>query len=113
LKTTKCPACGAVLEVSIVLGTDYTKTKQILESKASGAELTNQQLDSLKWKQSTKREALSTILVNESVLGVPIARLLYDRLKASASFSWKLEQTTYKLSTFEGKEFLQRWQPLK
>ena len=107
----KCPSCGAVLEVSLTTGTDYTKTKEIL---ANAAELTNERLDSLKWKQSQKRDALSTILVTEAALGVPLIRLLYDRLQASANKSWKLSEVTYKVSqNGEGTQWIQRWTPIK
>jgi hypothetical protein len=106
----KCPACGALLE--LVVGTDYAKAQTILQSKATGTDLTNEQLDVLKWKQSQKRPSLSTILVSETTLGVPIIKLLYDRLTTSANKAWKLGEVTYKLSvTPEGTEFLQRWRP--
>jgi hypothetical protein len=107
----KCPACGVVLE--LVLGTDYTKTQAILAAKASGSDLSNEELKAAAWKQSQKRPSLSTILVNDASLTIPIIKLLYDRLTTSASQSWKLGPITYKLSrTPEGTEFLQRWSPV-
>ena len=109
---TKCPSCGASLAVFVELDTDYSKTKTILDAKVSGADLTNEQLSSLNWKPSQKKPSLSTILVNETVLGVPIIKLLYNRLTTSANKASKLGQITYKLSrTPEGTEFLQRWTP--
>lgn len=113
---TRCPKCGASLAVSVELETDYSKTKAILDVKATGfgADLTNEQLSTLAWKQSQKRPALCTILVNETVLAVLIARLLYDRLSSSANKAWKLGEVTYKLSrNDEGREWLQRWSPQK
>ena len=108
----KCPACGAVLE--LVLGTDYNKTQAILAAKASASDLTNEQLKAAAWKQSQKKPSLSTILVNQQSLASPILKLLYDRLTTSASKSWKLGEITYKLSrTPEGTEFLQRWTPIQ
>ncbi len=107
----KCPACGVSLE--LVRGTDYSKTQTILAAKASGADITNEQLSALNWKQSVKKPSLSTILVNEASLGVPIIKLLYDRLAASANKAWKLGEITYKLSeNDEGTEWLQRWTPI-
>jgi hypothetical protein len=112
---TNCPKCGAPLSISITLETDYSKTKQILQAKASGADLTNEQLDCLKWKTSQKKPALSTLLVTPDLLSVPLAKLLYDRLLSSATKSWKLSETTYKLSTLAdgSAQFLQRWTSVK
>jgi hypothetical protein len=110
----KCPQCGVSLAVFVELETDYSKTKTILNAKASGVDLTNEQLANLKWKQSNKRASLCTILVNEDLLRIPIARLLYETLSSSANKSCKLGQITYKLSTNnEGTEWLQRWTPIK
>jgi hypothetical protein len=106
----KCPSCGAILE--LVVGTDYTKAQAILGTKASGSDLTNEQLAVLKWKQSQKREALSTLLVTTELLNIPIAKLLYERLKSSSNLSWKLGEITYKLSRTDAAEFLQRWSPI-
>ena len=79
-------------------------------SPASASDLTNQALSALKWNQSEKLPALSTIPVNESSLRVPILKLLYDRLSASTTKSWKLADVTYKLSrNDEGSEWLQKW----
>jgi len=100
----ECPKCGAGL--TIILDTSYSKATAVL----SAAELTNEALNNLKWRQSQKKPVLSTILVDPVILGVPIARLLYDRLKATPTLTWKSGDVTYKLSSFEGKEFLQRWQ---
>ncbi len=102
----KCPTCGAGLE--IILDTNYSKATAAL----SGADLTNEQLSNLKWKQSQKKPALSTILVDQAILGVPIAKLLYDALTRSANKSLKFDRTEYKLSTYNGNEFLQRWSPV-
>ncbi len=111
---TNCPKCGAPLSISVELETDYSKTKTILEAKASGVDLTNEQLGCLNWKQSQKRPSLSTILVNETSLAVPILKLLYDRLSSSANKAWKLGEVTYKLSrNDEGTEWLQRWSSAK
>lgn len=109
-----CPKCGAVLEVSLSVGTDYTKTQSILAGKATGSDLTNEQLNSITWKQSQKKPNLSTILVNQEALANPILKLLYERLFASANRSWKIAEILYKLSrTPEGTEFLQRWTPVR
>lgn len=110
----KCPSCGAVLEVNLTVGTDFTKTHQILAAKASGADLTNEQLTALKWKQSQKKASLATILVTQDLLNVPLALLLYDRLRTAPSKSWKLADMTYKLSeNDEGTQWIQRWSPIK
>ena len=107
----KCPKCGVPLE--LVVGTEYTEAQRILAAKASGSELTNEQLSAATWKQSLKRPALTTILVNQENLASPIVKLLYERLVASANKAWKLGEITYKLSiTPEGTEFLQRWSPI-
>lgn len=90
------PKCGAALE--IILDTNYAKAQGILDAKATGTDLSNKSLAALKWKQSEKKPASSMIFVNETVLGVPIARLLYDRLKASPNLSCKLSEISYKLS---------------
>jgi hypothetical protein len=112
-KALKCPHCGASLAVSVELETDYTKAKTILNSKASGSDLTNEQLASLNWKQSRKLEALCTVLVTGELLEIPIAKLLYEQLNASANKSWKLGQIKYELSSKEGTEWLQRWTPIR
>ena len=111
---TNCSKCGTALAVFVELETDYSKTKAILDAKVSGADLTNEQLACLKWKQSQRKPALSTIRVDEPVLGVPTARELYDRLKASPNLSLKLSEITYRLSrNHEGTtEWLQRWSPV-
>lgn len=115
--TTRCPQCKTPLEVRVELyaTTDYSKAKQILAAKTSAADLTNEQLAAANWKQSTKRESLSTILVNEGTLGLPIIRLLYERLESSPNKSWKIGEVTYKLSTNdEGTvTWLQKWTPVK
>lgn len=105
--TSKCPNCGVELE--IIRDTNYSKATAVL----SGAELSNQQLAALPWRQSQKKPSLATILVNETTLAIPIAKLLYDRLKSSATKGWKLGEVTYKLSrNDEGTEWLQRWSPM-
>lgn len=97
----KCPACGAVIEVQFVLGTDYAK-------------LTNQQAQALNWKQSAKRPALSTILVTPEILRDPTANQLYNNLRTNPNKAIKEGDVTFKLSRLEnGTEFLQRWQPVK
>lgn len=167
---TSCPKCGAALD--ILLDTNYSKTRQILDSKARGVDLTNDQLALLPWRQSAKNRAiadlvgggevsaeemasetekprtkaenespppstqdlapsdinvadalkalkwiqssklpqLSTIKVTPALLGVPTARVLFDTLKASAGKTSKVGDVTYKLSTTDIAEFLQRWQ---
>jgi len=110
----KCPSCGAVLEVNLVIGTDYSHAQRILNEKASGADLTNEELSALKWKQSSKRPALSTILVTQEILEVPLIKLLYERLTTAANKTWKLREVTYKLSqNSEGTAWIQRWSPIK
>jgi hypothetical protein len=80
-------------------------------SPGSASDLNNEQLNALKWTQSTKLPQLSTIKITQALLGVPIAKLLFERLKASANQTSKIGDITYKLSaTDEGTEFLQRWQ---
>ncbi len=77
----------------------------------SGNDLTNEALSALKWTQSTKLPQLSTIKITPALLAVPIAGLLFERLKASANKSWDVEHVTYKLSaTEDGAEFFQKWQ---
>jgi hypothetical protein len=111
----KCPSCGAVLEIpSLVLGTDYRRTSQILQQKTTGADLTNEELRKEAWKASKKKPALSTILVNPSSLDRPILRLLYDRLKASPNLGFKLAEISYRLSrNEEGTEWLQKWEAVR
>ncbi len=116
--TLPCPNCKHPLEIliSLALGTDFMRTKEIL-NQMSAAELTNQQLDTLEWRQSQKRQALSTLRVTPELLNVPIARLLYDRLRAAANETWKIDRVTYKLSQTDTMEFctakfLQRWSPV-
>jgi hypothetical protein len=97
----KCPACGAIIEVHFSLGTDYSR-------------LTNQQAQALNWKQSTKRPALSTIMVTQEVLRDPTANQLYNNLQMNPNKAIKEGDITFKLSKLEnGTEFLQRWQPIK
>jgi hypothetical protein len=108
---TSCPKCGARLE--IILDTDYTQAQASLAAKASGSDITNEQLSTLPWKQSQKKPALSTVHVNDAALAIPIAKLLYERLKTSANLSWKVGEITYKLSqNAQGVEWLQRWAPI-
>ena len=88
-----------------------TKSPPPTATKITGSDLTNEQLSVLKWKQSQKREALSTIVVSQELLTVPIAGLLYRRLMSAPSQSWKLGEVTYKLSrTDDGTQFLQKWE---
>jgi hypothetical protein len=110
--TIPCPNCRQPLEVTLAASTNYDKTKQILDVKASA--LTNEELNKHDWRQSQKRKALSTILLNETTLADPILKLLFDRLSASSSKSWKLGKITYKLSqNNDGTlRWLQRWTPL-
>lgn len=79
-------------------------------SPASASDLTNEALSALKWVQSTKLAQLSTIKITPALLAVPIAGLLFERLKASANKSWDVEHVTYKLSATDDAAFLQRWQ---
>jgi len=109
--TIRCPNCQAPLDVALYPTTEYAKTKQILESKAT-ADLTNQQLDSLPWRQSQKKASLKTILVTPDLLTIPIAKLVYDALTRSATKSLKLERIEYKVSIYNGGEFLQKWSPV-
>jgi hypothetical protein len=96
---TKCPACGAVIEVQIVLGTDYSRVP------------THQ---ALAWKRSSKRPALSTIMVTPEILRDPTANQLYNSLRTNPNKAIKEGDVTFKLSKLEnGTEFLQRWQPIK
>ncbi len=78
----------------------------------SASDLTNEKLASLMWAESMKLPQLSTVKVTPDLLErEPVAKLLYDRLKASKDASWKVCDVTYKLSvTQSGMEFLQRWQ---
>ena len=92
--------------MNLSLGTDYTKTQGVLSAKAGD-------YDSLKWKRSTKQPALSTIVLNDENKNVPLISQLYQAVKATPNFAFKVDRTTYKVSTFDGKEFLQRWQPVK
>jgi hypothetical protein len=83
-------------------------------SPGSGSDLTNGELDAVKWTQSAKLSQLKTILVNEATRKVPIIALLYERLKAAANETWKIGEVTYKLSrNDEGTEWLQRWSSQK
>ena len=111
---TKCPCCGANLKVSLAVGTDYQAARRILDQKPSGADLTNEQLNALAWKQSQKKAALSTLLVNSDLLSMPLAKLLRDRLTTAVCQSWKLGEVTYKLSSnHEGTAtWIQRWKPV-
>jgi len=109
----RCPNCRAPLGISLTLETDFTKTKEILDAQASIGDLTNEQLAGLPWKQSQKKQALSTLLVTAQLLQSALPRYLYDRLKMAAGNSWKIDRVTYKLSANnEGTEWLQRWQPI-
>ena len=93
------------------LDTDYSKAQEMLRAKASGADLTAEQLSTRPWRQSEKKAALSTLLVTASLLDIPIAKLLFERLKNSADKTWKVGDITYKFSaTADGAEFLQKWQ---
>lgn len=53
------------------------------QGPASASDLTNEVLSALKWSQSEKLPALSTIPVSEASLRVPILKLLHDRLLSS------------------------------
>jgi hypothetical protein len=108
-----CPSCGAVLEVNLAIGTDYTHAQKILNEKASGADLTNEQLSALKWKQSQKKPQLSTIRVTPEVLEVPLLKLLHERLRSAAGNSWKLGEVSYRLSENEGTQWIQTWMSVK
>ena len=95
----KCPACGAILEVTLQIGTDYSQTKALMDYA------------SLKWRQSTRKPNLATILVTPDLLRVPLANELYNRLRSDPNFNFKMGEVTFKLSrNAEGtSEWLQKW----
>jgi hypothetical protein len=102
----KCPGCGAALDVQLILDTNC--------EKISNMKLSNQQTQTLNWKQSTKRPALSTILVTPELLRSPAANQLYNNLRMNPNRAIKEGDITFKLSKLEnGTEFFQKWQPIK
>ncbi len=83
---------------------------QDLAAQVSASGLTNEALSALKSSQSTKLPQLATMKITQELLGAPIAKLLFERLKASANKTWKIGDITYKLSATDDEvEFLQRW----
>jgi hypothetical protein len=63
---------------------------------------------SLPWRQSQKKQNLSTIRVTPEILANPQARELYDRLKEWKTM--KVGKVSYRYSQMEnGTEFLQQW----
>jgi hypothetical protein len=63
---------------------------------------------SLPWRQSQKKQNLSTIRVTPEILANPQARELYDRLKEWKTM--KVSKVSYRYSQMEnGTEFLQQW----
>jgi hypothetical protein len=63
--------------------------------------------DDLPWKKSMKKAQLSTTPVTAEMPS--LARELYDKLKNSEQHAIKIDDRTYKISSYEGTEFLQRW----
>lgn len=64
---------------------------------------------SLPWRQSSKKQQLSTIAVTPEM--PELAKELYNELKNSEKHLLRIGDTTYKLSFYQdaGTEFLQRW----
>ncbi len=100
---TKCPSCGGPLEIQVLADTDFIQTQVLLRIKSG-------EYNSLEWKRSTKQPSLSTIAMTDQNRNVPLLSQLYDALKANPNFALKVDTTTYKLSNFNGREYLQRWE---
>jgi hypothetical protein len=106
---------GGEVSAEEIQGTTTTTESPVPSSQGpaspgSGSDLTNEQLDAVKWTQSAKLPQLKTILVNDTTRKVPIIALLYERLKTAANETWKIGEVTYKLSrNDEGTEWLQKW----
>jgi hypothetical protein len=105
----KCPKCKSPLSVSISADTNFQKVQENIEAVISEAD----PYMALPWKQSQKKQNLSTILVNDASLSNATVKALYDRLREYGP-SMKVGRTMYKLSRMEstGLEFLQQWRAL-
>jgi hypothetical protein len=101
-----CPKCKTPLSVHIEADTDYSKTETLLASVSH--EDKYRKLPG--WKRSPKRTNLLTQVVTDELLADPDAKELLDRLREWGQL--KVDKVTYKLSEFNGRTYLQCWEPI-
>ena len=96
----KCPMCGATLTVDLKAGSPPAQSMKPLNPE-------DPYYDQPEWRVSAKNPRLATILANDEAFSNPEVADLYNKLREVKTL--KLGPVTYKISPWQGLEFLQRW----